>query len=114
MSDRSPSLFAPIVIAALGLAPLALMASGVEAPPPTVEGPTVAEVTTTAAEMPEPVEVVVATPAPSIAGLSDEVARVLAAGGFAAEEPVDGLPSNVVALLQQQGVVLTIAVEGGG
>ena len=117
MADRAGSILTPLVIAAMGLVPLALMASGatpegaaVTAPDPIViEAPA----TTTSAVPVDPVELVITTPAPTISGVSDEVARVLAAQGFSSEEAVAGLPDSVTALLRDRGVVLTIAVERG-
>jgi hypothetical protein len=55
---------------------------------------------------------VITIPAPTIGGVTDQVARVLASEGFAAEESLAGIPESVIALLRDQGVVLTIAVEG--
>ena len=102
MAESSPSLATPLVIAALGLAPLALLANRSEAPP----APAVLL-------SPVATEVVVTVPAPTIDGIADEIARVLAAEGFAANESVAGLPPHVAALLNERGAVLTVEVEGG-
>jgi hypothetical protein len=117
MAGRSSPLLAPLVIAAMGLAPLALLMDGAPDSPSTETAPSpdraAVVVSTSAPPAAEPTEVVISTPAPAIPRLSDEVARVLASQGFSAEEAVDGIPPNVVALLNERGVVLTIAVEGG-
>lgn len=119
MSNGLQSFLASIVIALFGLLPLGLMAMDSAAAPSTV---TVADPTTTAATptdvaLEQPAvgtQTVVTTPVPRITGVSDEVARVLAANGFAAQEAVEGVPESVVRLLSERGAVLTIAVPEGG
>jgi hypothetical protein len=114
MARESQSILAPVVIAAMGLVPLGLMAGGTTAHPEpvVVQEPAVVNAVTETT-IATPTEVVITTPAPTLTGVSDEIARVLAAEGFAAEETVVGLPDSVVDLLNESGVVLTIAVEGG-
>ncbi len=107
MSDRQRALLAPLMIALIGIIPLGLIAAA--------RGPS-AEPTTTEAAIPDslpepgPEQVVVTTPPPVIGGVSEEIARVLAAQGFAAEQTVAGLPDSVTAVLREHGVVLTVAV----
>lgn len=101
-------LLIPLVLAAIGLVPLGVLAA--PTPPPRSTPASVVTSRPPTASAPE--AVVVTTPPPTIHGVSDEVARVLAAQGFAAREVVDGLPESVVAVLEQHDVVLTVAVPG--
>lgn len=106
MSGATRSLLIPVVLVVIGLVPLGLVVAA-STPEPTATTSMVASPppTTVAAK-----STLVTTPTPAIHGVSDEVARVLAAEGFAAREVVDGLPESVVAVLQQHSVVLTVAV----
>jgi hypothetical protein len=121
MSNGVQSFLAAIVIALFGLIPLGLMAMGsseISAPDPGV--PTTPGSGSGAILEPRSIDAdevgrtVVTTPAPEIAGVTDEVARVLAAGGFATVESIEGVPESVVRVLSAHGAVLTVAVGEGG
>lgn len=119
MSNGLQSFLASIVIALFGLLPLGLMAMDSTATPDamTVEDPTPPAATPTDVVLEQPAagaQTVVITPVPRITGVSAEVARVLAANGFAARETVEGVPESVVRLLSERGAVLTIAVPEEG
>jgi hypothetical protein len=106
MTDRPRSLLAPLVVAVIGLIPLGVLAS---TPTRDASLPVVAFTQQSLPERPQET-VVVTTPPPTIDGVSAEVARVLAAQGFAAREVVPELPASVVAVLRDRNVVLTVAV----
>jgi hypothetical protein len=106
MSTATRSLLIPLVLAVIGLVALGFRAAA-SMTEPTGVSPMVAATPQTTTTTLAPV---VTTQPPAIHGISDEVARVLAAEGFAAREVVDGLPESVVAVLQQHNVVLTVAV----
>jgi biotin carboxyl carrier protein len=77
------------------------------------EATTTVTVTTVATSV---APVVITTPPPEMEGLSESVARVLSASGFASELTADDiaaeLPGSVYRTLVDQGVVLSIATEG--
>jgi hypothetical protein len=54
----------------------------------------------------------VTSPIPEIAGVSDAVARVLAARGFATVPAAGEVPESVARLLVEHGVTLTVSEEG--
>ena len=73
---------------------------------------------TSAAEPVAESPVVITTPPPQIAGLTESIARVLATRGFAssltADDIASQLPPSVYRALVDNGVVLSIATEGSG
>ncbi len=108
MTDRPRSLLVPLVISVIGLVPLGLIAS-LPSPEPSLPPPAIA-VAPPGSQTPRAETVVVTTPPPTIDGVSESVARVLAAGGFATEQSVPELPHSVVSVLRDQNAVLAVAV----
>jgi hypothetical protein len=102
----SRSLFIPLVLFVVGLVPLGVVATTSASD----RAATTVAITQLPSPTPAPKAVVVTTPPPEIDGVSDQVARVLAARGFAAQEAVDELPESVIAVLQHFHAVLTIPV----
>lgn len=110
MSDSSTSITAGILVALLGAIPLfwLVTSQGADEEPAAPVGlPAAVESIVVA-------ETIVTTPPPEIEGLSESVARVLVANGYAAEEAAAELPESVIRSLASRGIALTIAEEGGG
>lgn len=122
MSRGFQSFLTAVVIAGFGLIPLGLMAmTPSETQTPLADAPTTTSVAEFA-DLPAPrmealdqrARTVITTPVPQIDGVTEEVARVLAANGFAGEAAVDGIPASIVRVLVDRGAVLTIAVDQEG
>lgn len=109
MSEGIRSVMLALVLTMIAVIPLALMMAVAPSDPEPEAAPSTE--TTTPPPAPEVATVVVTTPPPDIQGVSEGVARVLTANGFAGEETPEGLPASVIAVLAERDIPLTIAVE---